>query len=649
MSKELLDAITKNDVEKVTTILLRADIKYHINDVNYYDGYTPLTKAIKLGNSKIIKLLINNKNTNLDAPCREYRYEFTPLMYAAYTGNEEIVQLLISKNVRVDSVDRYNYNTALHVAKTAKIVNSLVAAGANIEAKNYANETPLIHCADKWFNAGAEALIAKGAKVDASDSAGRTALHYASTAELVNSLIAAGANIEAKSTYGLTPLMSCAAYGRSEGVDALLAKGAKTEIGFFVYGHDYIKNKYSNIVSVENAILHGDIEKVKKVLTENRVPGSQFPYDLRLLNHAIKCNKKEMVELLLNQENGKIDLSEKMNNKTPLERAIELGRYEIADLLIEKGAIFDINNSKEGQKGQDYIKKEKYVEYRAQKFAAEIIDLVGNVEGQVNLENIEPFTVKLKEKIENYTKRPLTVNQTDALKEKLVEIGSDAEKLQESQASRSTMTKIFDAIASIFTDSKEETFFKKATEQMKKLLEGGIQDNKGIKQQKQVAVVEQSTTLAQRAEGEELPKVIVTPIIEEQILETSDISASNFAKVPSVNPSYKEELEPGEMPSIQSVGIVEPQVAAMPVPSAPELEVIPVVKVTEIPVVQAQISPELQKFLAEQPGMQLEQAIKGLKAMEKNDIAVVESAPVVKGSWVEKVAPNRAPDPTKQK
>ena len=107
-------------------------------------------------------------------------------------------------------------------------VKALLAEGASIEngAGPY-QITPLIsaekHVAITIY------LLAQGAKVDATDSQGNTALLYAAFGgqqDTVKALLEAGANVEATNSGGRRPLMSAAKTGQTEIVKMLLAHHA---------------------------------------------------------------------------------------------------------------------------------------------------------------------------------------------------------------------------------------------------------------------------------------------------------------------------------------------------------------------------------------------------------------------------------------
>ncbi len=120
----------------------------------------------------------------------------------------------------------------------------LLAAGADVNSRNAEGLTVLMLASYSGNLPLVQALIAAGADVNATDERGWSALMKASYnadqdrgfADVVKTLIAAKANIEAPITYGVRPLMLAAGYGETDVVAALLEAGAdvlaKNEGGF---------------------------------------------------------------------------------------------------------------------------------------------------------------------------------------------------------------------------------------------------------------------------------------------------------------------------------------------------------------------------------------------------------------------------------
>jgi ankyrin repeat protein len=120
--------------------------------------------------------------------------------------------------------------TALHLAlrnESDKTFQTLLKhPGLDVNAINQAGETPLMLAALKGRPDWMKALVARGALVN---EPGWTALHYACSGPdrgAVRWLLEQGAEIDARSPNGSTPLMMAAGYGESSSVELLLKAGA---------------------------------------------------------------------------------------------------------------------------------------------------------------------------------------------------------------------------------------------------------------------------------------------------------------------------------------------------------------------------------------------------------------------------------------
>lgn len=110
---------------------------------------------------------------------------------------------------------------------------TLLKNGADCNSSNDEGATLLMLAAGAGHIEIVEMLIATGAKVDATDARGWTALMKAlfnyelnrGFPDIVSALISAGADIEHQVSYGTRPLMIAAGYGEASVVEVLLAAG----------------------------------------------------------------------------------------------------------------------------------------------------------------------------------------------------------------------------------------------------------------------------------------------------------------------------------------------------------------------------------------------------------------------------------------
>ena len=117
--------------------------------------------------------------------------------------------------------------TPLHKAaqgESPAAVQALLAAAADLEARNHLSATPLHEAVLFGCHSIAitKALIDAGADLEAREIYGKTPLHvaaaYNDSAIMVEVLIGAGAEVDARDEYGMTPLHWAACNGKTSGI-----------------------------------------------------------------------------------------------------------------------------------------------------------------------------------------------------------------------------------------------------------------------------------------------------------------------------------------------------------------------------------------------------------------------------------------------
>lgn len=173
------------------------------------------------------------------APLKASASNFTPLMAACLAGDREVVRFLLDRGADVKARNRVGF-TALHAAAVsgdATLVGLLLDRGADPSAKAVLAEpaddisTPLLTAAQRGDDAVGQRLLEKGADVNVQGGQfARNPLLCAATTrsqETIKLLLAKGAKVDVQDWAGRSPLDWARTRGRTAVVKLLEAAGAK--------------------------------------------------------------------------------------------------------------------------------------------------------------------------------------------------------------------------------------------------------------------------------------------------------------------------------------------------------------------------------------------------------------------------------------
>lgn len=349
------------------------------------DGQTPLHIASQRGHRKCMKLLFSQKVDlhivdHTGAPC---------LHTAVGTATDEsTVPLLVKHKVNLNFQNSKDGNTALHLAvrcRRPRIILFLLEKGASIdvanddgftplqlaanmdnceaislllqhcayvEARSLAGPTALQYAAWKGHWIAFDLLLIGGADINVWNKQGETLLHeqarYSKDTSIATKLLDQGANIEARTSQGYTPLQCAAISGNRAMFHMLLDRGAKVDIE---------TAKGETILHLTPPVNQGCLDILKTALDEGLdaratssqgwTPLHQTAFSGTGAMELASDKTAEYIQLLLSRGASINETTTSGSAETPLHLAATspIPRPSLVEFLIKQGASVNTTNS----------------------------------------------------------------------------------------------------------------------------------------------------------------------------------------------------------------------------------------------------------------------------------------------------------------
>lgn len=324
---------------------------------------TALMQAAFNGHVEVARLLLD-RGASVDTTDKD---KWTSLMYAAYSGHREIAALLIDKGADVNAIESKSsaltlaarkghletvrvlldsgalidathyqdlYRTALMEASLfgrEAIVELLIDRGANVDAVDVADWTPLMLAAQEGNDRIVNLLLDNGASTDASGKDGLTALMVSIQSgheRVMRLLIDRGTSLDTLDSDEWTPLMMAVLYGYPAVARAMVDRGARLDIhpvGYYT----------ALIVAAEE----GDIETLRLLVEHGASVNAVSKEKTSALMAAAQSGHEDIVRILISH-GATADLRNN-HGETALIIAAAEGHTEVVRVLIGAGATVD--------------------------------------------------------------------------------------------------------------------------------------------------------------------------------------------------------------------------------------------------------------------------------------------------------------------
>jgi ankyrin repeat protein len=324
-------AVVRVDYELLSALIAR---KANLNVRNEF-GSTPIAQAAELGDARIVKMLLDAgaepEGANPDGQ--------TALMLAIKTGETAVVEMLIKAGANVNTVERFQKQTPLMWAATARrnagaMVKLLLAKGADFKPRAQFTDWP--------------SQITSEPRAQYRPTGGLTALLYAARDgcyDCVEALIGAGADVNLPTPDGVTALLLALDNDHNDVAKLLLDRGANPELWDW-----WGRTALYIVIDRKETLASGARSGARGASTPVAGFGARPPVSSMDMIHALLAAGVDVNAQLNMHRPSRSGNSGRFVDPllnigcTPLLRATMGGDVEVVRALLAKGATTEIND-----------------------------------------------------------------------------------------------------------------------------------------------------------------------------------------------------------------------------------------------------------------------------------------------------------------
>ena len=299
-----------------------------------WSGFSPIHLAVEANHQRILKELLAH-SANLEVRTPAGNGGMTPLLQAAYKGVDALTEVLLHHGAYIEEIDSLNGNTALSLAATegnSSTVALLLSKGANVEARNKSQRTPLLSAALNGDSLTVSHLLDHGANMKETDSGGNTAIHLAvwgGHEDTVALLASRGAPLDAPASQGATPLLITVQNGMTEMCALLLSLGCDVEES----------HKTEQTVPLQYAAIKGCHSMVRLLLERGADVNTRHGGSTPIFLASQEGNLASVVTLL--QQGADQYQGQSVGGALPIHAAAQKNHAALVEVLIDHGCSID--------------------------------------------------------------------------------------------------------------------------------------------------------------------------------------------------------------------------------------------------------------------------------------------------------------------